>query len=86
MKMFKLICKLLLIPAVLPLTLLQWVLTFLCGFSYVTLMSEKREAYSEYRKVRNEMKELLTAKANVDRILEKDADREHRESVEKAIL
>jgi len=35
MKILKLICKLLLIPAVLPLMLLQWVLTFLCGFSSI---------------------------------------------------
>jgi len=53
---------------------------------YTALMAEKKAAYSDYRKSREEMKELLTAKANVDRILEKDADREHRESVEKAIL
>ena len=53
---------------------------------YAALMAEKKEAYSDYRRAREEMKELLTAKANVDRILEKDADREHRESVEKAIL
>ena len=53
---------------------------------YAALIAEKKAAYSDYRKAREEMKELLTAKANVDRILEKDADREHRESVEKAIL
>lgn len=53
---------------------------------YAALMAEKKEAYSDYRKSREEMKGLLTAKANVDRILEKDADREHRESEEKAIL
>ena len=53
---------------------------------YAALMAEKKEAYSDYRRAREEMKELLTAKANVDRILEKDADREYRESEEKAIL
>ena len=52
---------------------------------YAALMAEKKEAYSDYRRAREEMKELLTAKANVDHILEKDADREHRESEEKAI-
>ena len=53
---------------------------------YAALMAEKKEAYSDYRRAREEMKELLTAKANVDRILEKDAEQEHRESGEKAIL
>ncbi len=53
---------------------------------YAALMAEKKAAYSDYRKAREEMKELLTAKANVDRILEKDADRENRDSGEKAIL
>ena len=53
---------------------------------YAALMAEKRAAYSDYRKAREDMKELLTARANVDRILEKDADRESRESGEKAIL
>lgn len=36
---------------------------------YARLMEEKKEAYGEYRKVRDEMKELLTVKANVDRLL-----------------
>ncbi len=36
---------------------------------YVRLMEEKKEAYGEYRKVRDEMKELFTVKANVDRLL-----------------
>ena len=33
------------------------------------LISEKKAAYAEYHRVRNEMKELLTVKANVDLIL-----------------
>ena len=49
-------------------------------------MAEKKEAYSDYRKAREEMKELLTAKANVDRILEKEKERETERSEEKAIL
>ena len=32
-------------------------------------MAKKKEAYPEYRKAREEMKELLTAKANVDQML-----------------
>lgn len=36
---------------------------------YARLMEEKKEAYGEYRKVRDEMRELLTVKANVDRLL-----------------
>ena len=41
---------------------------------YSELVAKKKEAYSEYRKAREEMKELLVVKANVDRILgiEKD--------------
>ena len=49
-------------------------------------MTEKKAAYSDYRKAREEMKELLTAKANVDRILEKEQEREKERSEEKAIL
>ncbi|MBQ6610446.1 MAG: relaxase/mobilization nuclease domain-containing protein [Oscillospiraceae bacterium] len=36
---------------------------------YADLLAEKKRAYSEYRKAREEMKELLIAKANVDRVL-----------------
>ncbi len=32
-------------------------------------MEEKKEAYVEYRKARDEMRNLLTVKANVDRLL-----------------
>ena len=35
MKILKVFCKLILIPLVLPLALLQWGLTFLCGFSAI---------------------------------------------------
>ena len=37
---------------------------------------EKKAAYAEHRKAREEMKELLTAKANIDRILELDKEQE----------
>ncbi len=36
---------------------------------YAQLLSEKKKAYSNYRHVRDEMRELLTVKANVDRLL-----------------
>lgn len=40
---------------------------------YSDLLSRKKEIYPEYRKLRTEMKDLLTAKANVDRLLSIDA-------------
>lgn len=36
---------------------------------YARLLAEKKRAYGEYRRSREEMRELLTAKANVDRLL-----------------
>ena len=38
---------------------------------YTALMAEKRAAYGEYSTARESMKELLTAKANIDRIMGK---------------
>lgn len=43
---------------------------------YAALISEKKTVYPEYRKVREDMKELLTAKANIDRFLNYDERRE----------
>ena len=43
---------------------------------YAELLAEKKSAYADYRKAREEMKELLTAKANIDRILELDKEQE----------
>lgn len=40
---------------------------------YAVLLEQKKTAYAEYRQAREEMKELLTAKANVDKILGKPA-------------
>ena len=37
---------------------------------YAKVLSEKKAAYTEYRKARDEMRELLTIKANVDRLLD----------------
>lgn len=39
---------------------------------YAALLLEKKTAYADYRKARAEMKELLTVKANVDRLLGTD--------------
>lgn len=41
---------------------------------YAELLTKKKAAYAEYRQTREEMKELLTAKSNVDRILGVEAD------------
>ena len=47
---------------------------------YAKLLEEKKKTYAEYRRSREEMRELLRAKANVDRLLntgeEHDAERE----------
>ena len=47
---------------------------------YTRLLEEKKKTYAEYRRSREEMRELLAAKANVDRLLnmetEHDAERE----------
>ena len=49
---------------------------------YADLLAKKKAAYGEYRQAREEMQELVTAKANIDRILEKEAP-EHEASKEK---
>ena len=41
----------------------------LIGSSYARLLEEKKKTYAEYRRSREEMRELLAAKANVDRLL-----------------
>ena len=51
---------------------------------YAALLAEKKAAYVDYRKARDEMKELLTVKANVDRLLgtdrrETEKEKEHRQ-------
>lgn len=46
---------------------------------YAKLLDEKKKAYGEYRQSRDEMRELLTVKANVDRLLgteEQEAEKE----------
>ena len=37
---------------------------------YATLLAEKKAAYTELRKARDEARELLTVKTNVDRVLQ----------------
>jgi len=39
---------------------------------YAKLLAEKKAAYTEYRAARDEMRELLIHKQNIDRILGKD--------------
>ena len=43
---------------------------------YAELLAEKKSVYADYRKAREEMKEPLTAKANIDRILELGKEQE----------
>ena len=43
---------------------------------YSRLLTDKKAAYGEYRQAREEMKELLTVQANVDSLLETDANKE----------
>ena len=39
---------------------------------YAKLLAEEKAAYADYRQAREEMRELLTARANIDRILGKE--------------
>ena len=41
---------------------------------YARLLEEKKKTYAEYRRSREEMRELLAAKANVDRLLKMEAE------------
>lgn len=41
---------------------------------YARLLEEKKKIYAECRRSREEMRELLTAKANVDRLLKLDEE------------
>ena len=41
---------------------------------YAKLLKEKKETYAEYRRSREEMRELLTPKVNVDRLLKSDEE------------
>ena len=49
---------------------------------YAGLLAAKKEIYGEYRKVREEMRELQNVKANVERLLgmsEPQAEKEERD-------
>ena len=52
---------------------------------YALLLAEKKATYGQYQKAREDMKELLTAKANIDRVLGK-AEIEHKVQKEKESL
>ena len=41
--------------------------------AYAEVLSQKKKLYPEYRRARDEMRELLTVKANVDRVLNMEA-------------
>jgi len=46
---------------------------------YAPMLEEKKQAYKDYRQARNEMQELVTAKANVEKFLNlggRDSERE----------
>jgi hypothetical protein len=46
---------------------------------YATLLADKKKVYPEYRKAKEEMRELMTVKANVDNLLGPDVLRHSRE-------
>ena len=47
---------------------------------YAALLTEKKSDYADYRKARDEMRELLTVKANVDRILGQEEQKKETEA------
>ncbi|WP_425539869.1 relaxase/mobilization nuclease domain-containing protein [Microaceticoccus formicicus] len=50
---------------------------------YTELISEKRKAYTKYHSTKKEMKNILTAKANVDRLLGEDSVEKDKEKSQK---
>ena len=46
---------------------------------YSALIDEKKKLYSEYRQTRDEMRQILTAKANIDRLIETDTHEHKKE-------
>jgi hypothetical protein len=50
---------------------------------YTGLISEKRKAYAKYHSTKKEIKNILTAKANVDRLLGKDSVEKEKEKSQK---
>ena len=49
---------------------------------YARLLEEKKKIYAEYRRSREEMRELLAAKANVDRLLKLDEEQKKEQEKE----
>ena len=49
---------------------------------YADLLAVKKSDYADYRKARDEMRELLTIKANVDRILDYDQEKKEAEATQ----
>ena len=47
---------------------------------YAELLTQKKAAYAEYRTARDEMKELLIHKANVEQILGKEPENEEKKN------
>jgi len=43
---------------------------------YATMLAEKKQCYKDYRQAKDEMKELLTARANVDRLFNANENQE----------
>ena len=43
---------------------------------YAKLLEEKKKTYAEYRRSREKMRELLTAKVNVDRVLKMEVEQD----------
>ena len=43
------------------------------------LLAEKRTAYADFKKARAEMREVVTAKANIDRLLEVTGESRNKE-------
>ncbi len=50
---------------------------------YAQLLADKKEAYGEYRQTREEMKQLLTVKANVDNLLEIEDSKQKEKTIQK---
>ncbi|WP_353095662.1 hypothetical protein [Tissierella praeacuta] len=50
---------------------------------YLELLSEKKKAYAKYHSAKKEMKNVLTAKANVDRLLGEDISEKEKEKHKK---
>ena len=46
---------------------------------YSELLSEKKKAYAKYHSTKKEMKNILTAKANVDRLLDENISEKEKE-------